>query len=133
MKNKKKKLLWPISNCCLKKFIDLDNVAKYGSISVIFIILVTQLFNVIMNYNFGTSLLSLFINIFFLVIVLKKVGILKLNISEQLINNILKFMIFIFLLNLFAYSVSNIPLHNYFYAPLSFLGTYFIFILLTSK
>ena len=133
MKKKKKSILWPISNCCLKKFYDLDSLSKYGSILVILLFLLFQVFNVAIGYKYEASFLSMIINTFFLVVVLTKLGILKIAILEKPMNTILKFMIFIFILNFFAYLTSSIQLHNYFFAPISFLGAYFIFLLLAKK
>lgn len=133
MKKNKKKLLWPISNCCLKKFYDLDSISKYGSIFIILIFLSFQVFNVAIGYNYVMSFLSMIINTFFLVVVLTKLGILKITIIEARINSILKFMIVIFILNTFAYLSSDIQFHTYFFAPMSFLGAYFIFLLYTTK
>lgn len=133
MKNKKKRLLWSISNCCFKKVIDLDIIAKYGSITAISIILLSQILNISESNNIRMSFFSMFINIFFLVVVLNKVEILKLTIFEEQMNSILKFIIFVFVLNFFAYLISEVPIHNYFFAPVSFLGAYFIFVLLKTK
>ncbi len=133
MKKKKKKLLWPISNCCLKKFYDLDSLSKYGSICVILLFLSFQIFNVTIGYNYEMSFFSMIINTFFLVIVLIRLEVLKITIFDIYMNYILKFMIFVFILNFFAYLLSSIQIHNYFFAPLSFLGAYFIFILLKTK
>ncbi len=79
------------------------------------------------------SFFSMIINIFFLIVVLQKLEMIKLNILEEQVNSILKFIIFIFIVNFFAYMVSSIPLHNYFFGPISFLGAYFIFILLMNN
>lgn len=133
MKKKKKSLLWPISNCCLKKFSDLDSIAKYGSMIIVLLFLLFQIFNVAIGYNYKTSFLSMIINTFFLVVILTKLNILKISLLENSMNKILKFMIFIFILNSCAYLTSNILLHNYFFAPMSFLGAYFIFLLLSRK
>lgn len=133
MRNKKKRVLWSISNCCFKKVIDLDIIVKYGSITSISIIFLSQILNIIEGNNIRISFFSMFINIFFLVVVLNKVEILKLTIFEEQINNILKFIIFVFVLNFFAYLISDVPIHNYFFAPVSFFGAYFIFVLLKTK
>ena len=133
MKKKKKKLLWPISNCCLKKFYDLDSLSKYGSISVLLIIISFQIFNISIGYNYEMSFFSMIINTFFLVIVLIRLEVLKISIFNTYMNSILKFMIFVFILNFFAYLLSSVQIHNYIFAPLSFLGAYFIFILLKTK
>ncbi len=133
MKKKKKKLLWPISNCCLKKFYDLDSLSKYGSISIILLFLSFQIFNVTIGYNYEMSFFSIIVNIFFLVIVLIRLEVLKITFFNAYMNKILKIMIFVFILNFFAYLLSNMQIHNYVFAPLSFLGAYFIFILLKTK
>ena len=133
MKKKKKKLLWPISNCCLKKFYDLDSLSKYGSISVLLIIISFQIFNISIGYNYEMSFFSIIVNTFFLVIVLIRLEVLKISIFNTYMNSILKFMIFVFILNFFAYLLSSVQIHNYIFAPLSFLGAYFIFILLKTK
>jgi hypothetical protein len=133
MRNKKKRVLWSISNCCFKKVIDLDIIVKYGSITSISIIFLSQILNIIEGNNIRISFFSMFINIFFLVVVLNKLEILKLTIFEEQINNILKFIIFVFVLNFFAYLISDVPIHNYFFAPVSFFGAYFIFVLLKTK
>ena len=133
MKKKKKKLLWPISNCCLKKFYDLDSLSKYGSITVLLIIISFQIFNISIGYNYEMSFFSMIINTFFLVIVLIRLEVLKISIFNTYMNSILKFMIFVFILNFFAYLLSSVQIHNYIFAPLSFLGAYFIFILLKTK
>ena len=64
MKKKKFKLLLPISNCCLKKFIDLETISKYGSIVVISLIILSQIFNIIIGSNYIMSFLSMIINTF---------------------------------------------------------------------
>lgn len=129
MKKKKLNLLAPLSKCCLKKFYDLDVISKYGSISIISIILLSQVFNIIMGYNYKMSFFSMIINTFFLVIVLAKLEIIEINISIERINNILKFIIVVFIFNFFGYLLSDTQMHNYFFAPLSFLGAYCIFLL----
>lgn len=133
MQKKKKNLLWPISNCCLKKFYDLDSISKYGSIFVVLLFLSFQIFNVAIGYNYEMSFLSMIINTFFLVVVLTKLNILRITILENSMNKLLKFMIFVFILNSCAYLASNITLHNYFFAPMSFFGAYCIFLLLARK
>jgi hypothetical protein len=133
MKSNKKRVLWSISNCCLKKVIDLDIITKYGSITTISIILLSQIVNIIEGNNIRMSLFSMFINIFFLVVILNKLEILKLTIFQEQMNSILKLIIFIFMLNFFAYLISDVPINNYFFAPVSFLGAYFIFVLLKTK
>jgi uncharacterized membrane protein len=131
IKKKKFRLLWPDSNCCLKKFIDLDNISKYGSIIVLIIMILSQVFNIIVQKSsYEMAFLSMIVNTFFLVSVLSKLEIIKMSILEKYINNILKFMIFIFILNFLGYLTSTSEIHNYVFAPISFFGAYFISLLL---
>lgn len=130
---KKKKLLWPTSKCCLKIFFDLEFLAKYGSIFVVIGYILIQSINIIKGENFELSFFSLIINLFFLVVVLTKLEILKIDSLNSYINTILKIMIFIFLLNFIAYLFTDNLIHNYVYAPVSFFGAYFIFLLLNKK
>lgn len=129
MKKKKLNLLLPISKCCLKKFYDLDIISKYGSISTISILTLYQGYNVLVSTSVIT-LLSLIITLFFLIIVLVKLNLLEFKIFKEKINIILKFMIFILILNFLAYLNSDVEIHSYIFAPISFLGAYFIFLLL---
>lgn len=131
IKKKNFRLLWPDSNCCLKKFIDLDNISKYGSIIVLIIMILSQVFNIIVQKSsYEMAFLSMIVNTFFLVSVLSKLEIIKMSILEKYINNILKFMIFIFILNFLGYLTSTSEIHNYVFAPISFFGAYFISLLL---
>lgn len=134
MKKKKFKLLWPSSNCCLKKFLDLEVISKYGSIFILVIMILSQIFNIIMKEgSYNLAFLSMIINTFFLIIVLIKVEILKFYIKEKYLTNILKFMILVFIINSFGYLASNSEIHNYVFAPISFFGAYFIFLLILNK
>ncbi len=133
MKKNRLKTLLPISKCCLKKFYDLDLIAKYGAIFIISFILVSQIYNIVIEYNIRSSFFSMIINLFFLVAVLTKVEIIKVAILEEQLDNILKVMIFVLLLNFLGYMVSSEEIHNYLFAPMSFFGAYFVFILLKTK
>lgn len=133
MKKNRLKTLLPISKCCLKKFYDLDLIAKYGAIFIISFILVSQIYNIVIEYNIRSSFFSMIINLFFLVAVLTKVEIIKVAILEEQLDNILKVMIFVLLLNFLGYMVSSKEIHNYLFAPMSFFGAYFVFILLKTK
>lgn len=134
IKKKKFKLLWPKSNCCLKKFLDLELISKYGSITVIVIMILSQVFNIIIQESsYSMAFLSMIINTFFLVIVLVKLEIITINILDKYLNNLLKFMIFVFILNFLGYLSSDLAIHNYVFAPISFLGAYFISLLLLNK
>ncbi|MCG3682224.1 hypothetical protein [Aliarcobacter butzleri] len=129
----KKRILWPKSKCCLKKFLDLEFLAKYGSIAIIIGSIAVQSLNIVENKNFELSFFSIIINLFFLVVVLTKLEIIKIDSLEKYLDNLLKIMIFIFLLNFVAYLFANDLIQNYVYAPLSFLGAYFFFLLLYKK
>lgn len=129
----KRRILWPKSKCCLKKFLDLKFLAKYGSIAIIIGSIAVQSLNIIENKNFELSFFSIIINLFFLVVVLTKLEIIKIDSLEKYLDSLLKIMIFIFLLNFVAYLFANDLIQNYVYAPLSFLGAYFFFLLLYKK
>lgn len=129
----KRRILWPKSKCCLKKFLDLEFLAKYGSIAVIIGSIAVQSLNIIENKNFELSFFSIIINLFFLVVVLTKLEIIKIDSLEKYLDSLLKIMIFIFLLNFVAYLFANDLIQNYVYAPLSFFGAYFFFLLLYKK
>lgn len=131
IKKKKFRLLWPTSNCCLKKFIDLDTISKYGSVIVLIIMILSQVFNIIVQKSsYEMAFLSMIVNTFFLVSVLTKIELIKISILDKYLNNILKFMIFIFILNFLGYLTSTSEVHNYLFAPISFFGAYFISLLL---
>lgn len=130
MKKKKPSILLPLSKCCLKKFYDLDIVSKYGSITVVSILILNQLFNIFMRENITMSIFSLFVNLFFLAIILTKLNMIKLSLFEEKIDSLLKLILFVLILNFFGYLLSTEEIHNYFFAPLSFLGAYFILLLL---
>lgn len=129
----KRRILWPKSKCCIKKFLDLEFLAKYGSIAIIIGSIAVQSLNIIENKNFELSFFSIIINLFFLVVVLTKLEIIKIDSLEKYLDSLLKIMIFIFLLNFVAYLFANDLIQNYVYAPLSFLGAYFFFLLLYKK
>jgi hypothetical protein len=130
MKKKKINLLLPLSKCCLKKFYDLDIISKYGSITVVSILILYQLFNIINESNIKMSIFSLVVNTMFLAIILTKLEILKIYLFEKKLDLLLKIIFFIFILNFFGYLISKEELHNYFLLPLSFLGSYFIILLI---
>ncbi len=131
IKKKKFRLLWPDSNCCLKKFIDLDTISKYGSIIVLIIMILSQVFNIIVQKSsYEMAFLSMIVNTFFLVSVLTKIELIKISILDKYLNSILKVMIFIFILNFLGYLTSTSEIHNYVFAPISFFGAYFISLLL---
>jgi len=133
MKKKKLKILLPLSNCCLKKFYDLDSISKYGSIFIILFIILIQIFNITIGYNTKMSIFSMFINMFFLVAILTKLEMIKVTIFGEHLDNVLKFIIFVLILNFFGYSLSSVQLYSFVFAPMSFLGAYFVFILLRTK
>ncbi len=99
MKKKRQSILIPLSKCCLKRFYDLDLIAKYGSIFIISFILLSQIFNILNGQDIKTSLFSVIINLFFLVAILTKVEMIKVTILEEQLDNILKIIIFVLFLN----------------------------------
>lgn len=133
MKKKRQSILIPLSKCCLKRFYDLDLIAKYGSIFIISFILLSQIFNILMGQDIKTSLFSVIINLFFLVAILTKVEMIKVTILEEQLDNILKVIIFVLFLNFLGYMVSSEEIHNYLFAPISFFGAYLVFVLLKTK
>ena len=133
MKKKRQSILIPLSKCCLKRFYDLDLIAKYGSIFIILFILLSQIFNILMGQDIKTSLFSVIINLFFLVAILTKVEMIKVTILEEQLDNILKVIIFVLFLNFLGYMVSSEEIHNYLFAPISFFGAYLVFVLLKTK
>ncbi|WP_418180165.1 hypothetical protein ACNSOL_08250 [Aliarcobacter lanthieri] len=132
MKEKRFRSLWETTKkkCCIKKFLELENIVKYGSISVLVIAIFSQVYNLMISKDFILSLISLLINIFFLIIVLIKLNIIKLFIKKYFINYSLIFLIFILLLNFFMYLFVDTWLYQYVYAPINLIGAYFIFLLL---
>lgn len=133
MKKKRQSILIPLSKCCLKRFYDLDLIAKYGSIFIISFILLSQIFNILNGQDIKTSLFSVIINLFFLVAILTKVEMIKVTILEEQLDNILKIIIFVLFLNFLGYMVSSEEIHNYLFAPISFFGAYLVFVLLKTK
>lgn len=133
MKKKRQSILIPLSKCCLKRFYDLDLIAKYGSIFIISFILLSQIFNILNGQDIKTSLFSVIINLFFLVAILTKVEMIKVTILEEQLDNILKVIIFVLFLNFLGYMVSSEEIHNYLFAPISFFGAYLVFVLLKTK
>ena len=123
------KLLWPSSKCCLKKRVDLDTIVKYGSILVFLFMISSQLLNIILKQNLMMSFISLFVNIYFFIAILTKLEIVRFSIFADNMKKVLKIMFWVLLLNSLAYFVSNVQIHNYLFAPLNFLGAYFIFVL----
>lgn len=132
-KTRKKSILLPLSKCCLKKFYDLDLISKYGSIIIISFILLTQVYNIIIGQDVSSSFFSMIINLFFLVAILTKVEIIKVNILEKQLDTILKVIIFVFILDFFGYMSSTNEIYNYLFAPMSFWGAYFVFLLLKTR
>ena len=125
------KLLWPSSKCCLKRMIDLDTVVKYGSITVFLMMISSQLLNIVLKQDLMLSVVSMVINIYFLMAVLTRLEIFSFSIFAENLDKVLKIIFWVLLLNSLAYFVSNVQIHNYLFAPLNFLGAYFIFVLKT--
>lgn len=130
MKKKKHNLLLPPSKCCLKKYLDMDLISKYGSLLAVLSIFLLQIYNLYIGYSFYTSLVSFFMNGIFLLTVLVKIEFVSIKIIEPHVNNILKVLIFVLVLNFFGYWLSEISLFNYVFAPISLLGAYLVFMLL---
>jgi|GEM_PF-1146784 len=132
MKKKKFRALWEETKkkCCIKEFLELENLAKYGPISILLIVILIQSYNIIIDKDFKLSLISILINLFFLLIVLIKLDIIKIDTLKPYLNYALKLLIFIFLLNFIMYILTDDLLYQCVYAPINFIGAYFIFLLL---
>lgn len=131
MKEKKFKTLLPTRRkCCLKNFLKLEFLAKYGSITVIIFFTLLQSYNITKGENFSLVFISILINIFFLFIVLIKIDFIKIDFFKIYVDSFLKFIIFAFLLNFVMYLFVDNIFYKYLYAPISFLGAYFTFLLL---
>ncbi|AXK49420.1 hypothetical protein CRU87_04835 [Aliarcobacter trophiarum LMG 25534] len=133
MQNKKRfQTLLPESKkkCCFLKFIDFEPIVKYGSISIILLSIFIQSSNIIQNKNSILSIFSLFFNLFFLLIILQKLEMIKINFLNIYIKSSLQFLIFIYILNSFLYLFVDNSIYSYIYAPINLFGAYFIFLLL---
>lgn len=129
MKKKKSSILLPLSKCCLKKFYDLDLVSKYGSIIAISILALYQMYNILTYTNIEMSIFSLLVDFIFLLVVLTKLEMIKIELFKKHLTLLLKIIITVFILNFFGYLLSNDPIHGYVLAPISFLCAYFVFLL----
>ncbi|WP_148570887.1 hypothetical protein [Aliarcobacter cryaerophilus] len=116
--------------CCFLKFIDFEPIVKYGSIFIILVSIFIQSSNIIQNKNLLLSIFSLFFNLFFLLIILQKLEMIKIDFLNIYIESSLKFLIFIYLINSILYLFINNSIYSYIYAPLNLFGAYFIFLLL---
>ena len=133
MQSKKKfNTLLPKSKkkCCLLKFIDFEPIVKYGSIFIILLSIFIQSSNIIQYKNLILSIFSLFFNLFFLLIILQKLEIIKIDFLNIYIKSSLQFLIFIYILNSFLYLFVDSSVYSYIYAPINLFGAYFIFLLL---
>lgn len=133
MQNRKKfKTLLPTAKkkCCFLKFIELEPIVKYGSIFIILLSIFIQSSNIVQNKNSILSMFSLFFNLFFLLIILQRLEIIKMDFLNIYVESSLKFLIFIYILNFFLYLFINSSIYSYIYAPINLFGAYFIFLLL---
>lgn len=135
MRRKKFRTLWAKSRkeCCLKKFFDLHFLAKYGSIFIVLLAILLQAYNIILGENFALSFISLLFNLSFLLVILVKLKVIKMDFLLVYLDSMLKLIIFIFLLNSILYIFVDSIVYNYFFAPINFLGAYFIFLLLKQE
>ena len=116
--------------CGFLKFIDFEPIVKYGSIFIILVSIFIQSSNIIQNKNLLLSIFSLFFNLFFLLIILQKLEMIKIDFLNIYVESSLKFLIFIYLINSILYLFINNSIYSYIYAPLNLFGAYFIFLLL---
>ncbi|AYJ79558.1 hypothetical protein AN286_05135 [Aliarcobacter cryaerophilus ATCC 43158] len=119
--------------CCFLKFIDFEPIVKYGSIFIILLSIFIQSSNIIQNKNLILSTFSLFFNLFFLLIILQKLEMIKIDFLNIYIKSSLQFLIFIYILNSFLYLFINNSVYSYIYAPINLFGAYFIFLLLRKE
>ncbi|PRM94155.1 hypothetical protein [Aliarcobacter cryaerophilus] len=119
--------------CCFLKFIDFEPIVKYGSIFIILVSIFIQSSNIIQNKNLILSIFSLFFNLFFLLIILQKLEMIKIDFLNIYIKSSLQFLIFIYILNSFLYLFINNSVYSYVYAPINLFGAYFIFLLLRKE
>ena len=136
MQSKKKfKTLLPTlkKRCCFLKFIDFEPIVKYGSIFIILVSIFIQSSNIIQNKNQILSIFSLLFNLFFLLIILQKLEMIKIYFLNIYIKSSLQFLIFIYILNSFLYLFINNSVYSYVYAPINLFGAYFIFLLLRKE
>jgi hypothetical protein len=129
-KKKKFRKLWPTSKCCMKKALELNNIGKYGSIFVTSSFILIALYNMITLNYFLFSFISFLINLYFLSIVFIKLEMIKFDLLNKYVVFSLRVMIFLFLINSFAYLSHNSDFSKLVLAPMSFIGAYFIFLLL---
>ncbi|MFA7085714.1 hypothetical protein CJ672_07625 [Arcobacter cryaerophilus gv. occultus] len=119
--------------CCFLKFIDFEPIVKYGSIFIILVSIFIQSSNIIQNKNQILSIFSLLFNLFFLLIILQKLEMIKIYFLNIYIKSSLQFLIFIYILNSFLYLFINNSVYSYVYAPINLFGAYFIFLLLRKE
>ncbi|PRM90166.1 hypothetical protein CJ671_04115 [Aliarcobacter cryaerophilus] len=119
--------------CCFLKFIDFEPIVKYGSIFIILVSIFIQSSNIIQNKNLILSIFSLLFNLFFLLIILQKLEMIKIDFLNIYIKSSLQFLIFIYILNSFLYLFINNSVYSYVYAPINLFGAYFIFLLLRKE
>src|SRR5574344_1263936 len=108
--------------CCFLKFIDFELIVKYGLIFIILVSIFIQSSNIIQNKNL--------LLIIFLLIILQKLEMIKIDFLNIYVESSLKFLIFIYLINSILYLFINNSIYSYIYAPLNLFGAYFIFLLL---
>src|SRR5574344_350186 len=81
--------------CCFLKFIDFEPIVKYGSIFIILVSIFIQSSNIIQNKNLLLSIFSLFFNLFFLLIILQKLEMIKIDFLNIYVESSLNFFLFI--------------------------------------
>lgn len=127
---KKFRQLWPTSKCCMKRAFELNTLSKYGSLFTLSFFILLSIYNIITLDYFIFSFLSLLVNIYFLLVVLVKLEMINFNKIDRYLNRSLQFMIFLLILNALTYLISNSYIFKLVFAPISFLGAYFIFLLI---
>ena len=135
MKDKDINSMYKKKSCCFaRELFKIDNLAKYGSIFVVIVSILVQSYNVIFQEDYLLSYISLFFNLFFLVVVFTKLKIIKIDFLNPYIDFFLRFLIFIFFLNFISYLFFvDSFIYRYLYAPIFFIGAYFVFLLLKNE
>lgn len=117
---------------CPNNFIDIDKISKYGSIFSILVAILIQCINIATGKNFNIAFSSILFNLFFLLIILQKTNIINISLLDIYVSSSLKLLFALFLINSLIYIFVDDRIYNFIYAPLSFFGAYFIFLLIKS-
>lgn len=118
------------ASCKLKKALTLPRLAVYGSLVVLFLQILIQIFNIVSDTNLLFSYISIFFNLFFLLVILQKIEYINIKSFDKFVVPSLRFLIFLYLTNFCIYMFYNSVLYSYLIALINFFGAYFIFLLI---